>query len=588
MIISSIKQQLSYSYFATYQHMGPYCLGLFVGYILHKRPTIRLPTHLTWLLWLLLPPLSFTTLLLTYLWNGAYKEPSMINPSPLISAFYIAIHRIIWTSLTAWIVFACVTNRAKLLAKFLSHHYFVPISRLSFSIYLVHMPLIMYRALNMRHTKEWTDGNILWEACGNFVTSCLLGYFLNVCFESPFINLEQALFRRSNNQRQQIKQQANANDANSRRRLSNESSESFTNLNTSTSEVTDSSANNSPEFAKREPNSLLRLTQAIEFNGNGGKLQTGELVAPPSDGNSMHEAEAKQLKRLVDEELFSIANDFKQRPKLMRSKSTLGNRERPANVRDNATVASDDTAAEDEEIYQLGSENYHQSPYSDGQSSAMAKQTTNNRIQMFAPNINSERPAHYATLARISRFSQQEMSTILSNRPGGLSLNTHANMDCGRGQQHLHQTNINRRKPRYNTLTSARDWAQQQQQSTFNYNEANSQFRSSFNNSQHRQQDNHVRVPSVIDRWQLETNNDANEWEQQTFNQQLTPALGHYIIPRIELSTLRRPMAANMHQMSSRLHANHLTRNSMPIVEEPANCINEDDDNQNNHDLEHR
>lgn len=201
--------------------MGPYCLGIFVGYLLYKQPQIKLPKHLTWLLWMLLPPLSFTTLLLTYLWNGAYSEPQLINPSPLISAVYVAIHRTIWTSLVAWLVFACATGRARLLASFLSHQAFVPLSRLSFSIYLVHMPLIMFRALNLRHTVEWTDLNIvstnycnhfapdlelelesnpicqLWEACGNFIASVLLGYFLNVTFESPIINLERALWSRA-------------------------------------------------------------------------------------------------------------------------------------------------------------------------------------------------------------------------------------------------------------------------------------------------------------------------------------------------------------------------------------------------------
>jgi hypothetical protein len=194
----AIKQQLSYSYFATYQHMGPYCLGLLVGYLLRKQPT-RLPKHLTWLLWLLLPPLSFTTLLLTYLWNGAYSEPNLINPSPLVSAVYVAIHRTIWSALVAWLVFACSTGRATLLSSFLSSSIFLPLSRLSYSIYLVHLPVIMFRSLNLRHTIEWTDQNILWEACGNFVVSLILGFFLNVAFESPIMNLEKVLFGKGRN-----------------------------------------------------------------------------------------------------------------------------------------------------------------------------------------------------------------------------------------------------------------------------------------------------------------------------------------------------------------------------------------------------
>lgn len=85
-----------------------------------------------------------------------------------------------------------------MLSNFLSHSMFVPLSRLSFSIYLVHLPVIMFRALNLRHTIEWTDANILWEASGNFIISIVVGYFVNITFESPIINLEQVIFGRPN------------------------------------------------------------------------------------------------------------------------------------------------------------------------------------------------------------------------------------------------------------------------------------------------------------------------------------------------------------------------------------------------------
>lgn len=36
----------------------------------------------------------------------------------------------------------------------------------------------------------------LWEACGNFIASIIMGYFVNITFESPFINLEAVIFKR--------------------------------------------------------------------------------------------------------------------------------------------------------------------------------------------------------------------------------------------------------------------------------------------------------------------------------------------------------------------------------------------------------
>lgn len=54
----------------------------------------------------------------------------------------------------------------------------------------------MYRALNNHHTIEWTDSNIIWEAGGNFIASMVIGYALNIAFESPLMNIEQLIFGR--------------------------------------------------------------------------------------------------------------------------------------------------------------------------------------------------------------------------------------------------------------------------------------------------------------------------------------------------------------------------------------------------------
>ncbi|KAG9510271.1 O-acyltransferase like protein [Fragariocoptes setiger] len=171
-------------------------MGLAIGYWLRTRPTYRVPKRIQWLLWLTLPPVSFGTLLMTYLWNGAYSSPSMIDPSPSISALYVACHRTLWTALVAWVVFACATGCASHVNVLLSSQVFVPLSRLSYSIYLVHLPVIMFRSLNIRHTLEWNDINMLWEASGNLVASVLVAYLVNILFESPILNLEKH-FRQS-------------------------------------------------------------------------------------------------------------------------------------------------------------------------------------------------------------------------------------------------------------------------------------------------------------------------------------------------------------------------------------------------------
>lgn len=412
----------------------------------------------------------------------------------------------------------------------------------------------MYRALNMRHTKEWTDGNILWEACGNFVTSCLLGYFLNVCFESPFINLERALFRRDT-----IKTIAKP-----LRQTSSNNLDCITDC---------SSANDSPELAKRDrlqlqsanSKSLIkqeRLSQSLPHNGI---ISTTDSSSSHSS-ETTHELEAKQLKRLVNDELLALGENFNSKPKsksksncLMKSKSTTIGQFEP----------KEDT--ESEEIYQLESENYHHSHGYRQQQLDLARArlglpSTKSPVAMYNNNM---RAANYATLARTSRFSQQDMSAILTNRPKSIA-NT-KNQQYQLQQQHNRYpnqnytpfaynnniSNITRRKPRYNTLASARDWSHQQVSlnnhpehgvtnlpiDTFNRPNEHSvspQFESSMD-------------------WNLLAN-------KQEFVD--TIDLRQYMIPRVEMSCLRRP------QMSRLLHPD-VNRNSLPIAEEPQSLEDE-------------
>lgn len=54
----------------------------------------------------------------------------------------------------------------------------------------------MIKSESLTATYNSTYLKQLWEACGNFIASTLVGYFLNIAFESPMINLEQVIFGR--------------------------------------------------------------------------------------------------------------------------------------------------------------------------------------------------------------------------------------------------------------------------------------------------------------------------------------------------------------------------------------------------------
>lgn len=68
------------------------------------------------------------------------------NPKILDHSFYAALSRVGWGLALSWIILACVRGIGGAINWFLSLPQWQPISRLSYSIYLVHYPIqvIMY------------------------------------------------------------------------------------------------------------------------------------------------------------------------------------------------------------------------------------------------------------------------------------------------------------------------------------------------------------------------------------------------------------------------------------------------------------
>lgn len=55
----------------------------------------------------------------------------------------------------------------------------------------------LYHQRSLAIVTNYSTAGQLWEACGNFIVSIILGYFLNIAFESPIINLEHIVFGRA-------------------------------------------------------------------------------------------------------------------------------------------------------------------------------------------------------------------------------------------------------------------------------------------------------------------------------------------------------------------------------------------------------
>jgi peptidoglycan/LPS O-acetylase OafA/YrhL len=64
----------------------------------------------------------------------------------LFGVFYAATHRSIWSVCWAFILFFCLTGQGGIINSILSWNKLIPLSKLSFLVYLFHMPILQFIA----------------------------------------------------------------------------------------------------------------------------------------------------------------------------------------------------------------------------------------------------------------------------------------------------------------------------------------------------------------------------------------------------------------------------------------------------------
>ncbi|KAK8787554.1 hypothetical protein V5799_022671 [Amblyomma americanum] len=74
---------------------------------------------------------------------------------------YAATHRTAWSLSLAWMTFACATGRGGLVDRFLSWTAFVPLSRLSFSAFLMQTVVILSRTLVTRERIHYSHTSMV-------------------------------------------------------------------------------------------------------------------------------------------------------------------------------------------------------------------------------------------------------------------------------------------------------------------------------------------------------------------------------------------------------------------------------------------
>ncbi|XP_022242069.1 O-acyltransferase like protein-like [Limulus polyphemus] len=181
-------------YIKPYCRMGPYLVGMALGYILFRTGRkVVLKTRYTVLGWSL--AVVCNMLVLYGMWP-AYEGKL---PSNLTSAMYSALARTAWAVGLAWLTFACTAGYGGFITTFLSWKAFIPFSRLTYSAYLIH-PVAMAALYGVQElTVDATYSYMMYLIFGNLVFTFILAFISSLFFEFPFAGLEKVILRKTSN-----------------------------------------------------------------------------------------------------------------------------------------------------------------------------------------------------------------------------------------------------------------------------------------------------------------------------------------------------------------------------------------------------
>lgn len=196
----SLKEVLVYT--TAIGRLGAWMMGILVGYLLHlcEGRTIKMSSKLVTLGWILTAVLFATIIFIQY----PLRQENYLNNPLIADALYDGFKPICLGVVVGWTILACHLSYGNPVKRFLSLSLWLPISKLSFCIYLMHLPVQAYFLATLRSPVYFTPINGLYHFYGNFVTSFFIAFVWALMFEYPTLKiiailLSQRRYRREKN-----------------------------------------------------------------------------------------------------------------------------------------------------------------------------------------------------------------------------------------------------------------------------------------------------------------------------------------------------------------------------------------------------
>ncbi|XP_068082888.1 nose resistant to fluoxetine protein 6 [Anabrus simplex] len=184
-----------YLYSGTQNRFGPWVIGLWLGLILHRLRREQIIVKMT---------KKQVIAMWTYVFLAGVACVMSLHPfsqlereySRFMDSFYYSTLHLLWASVIFLIIFGCETGYGGPINWFLSLRLWIPWSRLTYGIYLVHFTVLYIMDASARTPQEFTHPLLIRKAISGLFLSVIAAAFVSLMFESPITAVERILLRK--------------------------------------------------------------------------------------------------------------------------------------------------------------------------------------------------------------------------------------------------------------------------------------------------------------------------------------------------------------------------------------------------------
>lgn len=182
-------------YIKPWCRIGPFIIGILLGYALHTckdNPDFKLSNIQNMIGWIL----SLFTLGLMLFGLYSDNNPNYEDLNKVEHILYQASSRTLWAIGLAFIVFSCTLGKGGIVNHILSWSVWIPLSRLSFCAYLIHLDFITFYGSILERKPFNSDINAIYFFIGHIFVSYFGAFFVSMIFEVPLLGLEKIIYRK--------------------------------------------------------------------------------------------------------------------------------------------------------------------------------------------------------------------------------------------------------------------------------------------------------------------------------------------------------------------------------------------------------